>query len=257
MATEGERHRGAQALGFASALRRTTSRLVAATALVVTLSNSQTNRANEMRTSARPRAGTRGSRLFVRSLRFAAMVRRGSTVRVRQRASQKPCKWAFLLSVQPPCRRLAGTRRVHFRTSGNSRARAAVCDQLRGLVKQPPAPGSACKSASPLLMLSPLNATSFAAASLRRRVIPIAAPAQAHPTASLFFIARASGCERRMHPTQLFDPALRRAPGDRLQWGARLRFSTSRGRRPPAVRPPCCARRSCRARRAPARRAPR
>ena len=57
--------------------------------------------------------------------------------------------------------------------------------------------------------------------------------------------------------TQLFDPALRRAPGDRLQWGARLRFSTSRGRRPPAVRPPCCARRSCRARRAPARRAPR
>ena len=65
-----------------------------------------TPRANEVRTSARPRTGTRGSHPLVRSLRFAApscprrptrarasrpcsrMVRRGSTVRVRQRASQ-------------------------------------------------------------------------------------------------------------------------------------------------------------------------
>jgi hypothetical protein len=60
------------------------------------------------------------------------MVRRGSTVRVRQRASKKPCKWVFLLSVQTPARRLTGTRRVHFRTGGRSRAHAASGDHRRG-----------------------------------------------------------------------------------------------------------------------------
>ncbi len=82
-------------------------------------------RANVVRTSARPRASTRGSLLATRSLRLArfscpqrparapaslagtSMVRRGSTVRVRQRALQKPRKPASFLSdplaLSPTC----------------------------------------------------------------------------------------------------------------------------------------------------------
>jgi hypothetical protein len=75
-----------------------------------------TPHANEVRTSARPRASTRGSFFGVGSLRFAArswsprpgrarasrvwprMVRRGSTVRVRQRALAKAPQPGLLLS---------------------------------------------------------------------------------------------------------------------------------------------------------------
>jgi hypothetical protein len=82
----------------------------------------RTARANMVRTSACPRASTRGSLPQVRSLRFAAvswsrrpgraraslpcprMVRRGSTVRVRQRASgekKSPCSGFLLPSAAP------------------------------------------------------------------------------------------------------------------------------------------------------------
>jgi len=70
-------------------------------------------RENVVGTQARPSASMRGSCLVVQLPRFARfscfrrpararaslpgtwMVRRGSTVRVRQRASRKSCKWAF------------------------------------------------------------------------------------------------------------------------------------------------------------------
>ena len=90
------------------------------------------------------------------------MVRRGSTVRVRQRASRKPCKWAFLLSAWTQRRRLAGTRRVHFRTRGHSRARAASSDHRRSLPIQLPATESACKQAVYIAGAGAEATTSFA-----------------------------------------------------------------------------------------------
>jgi hypothetical protein len=74
-----------------------------------------------------------------------SMLRRWSTVRVRQRTSKNPCKWAFLLSVQTPRRSFAGTRRVPFRTSGHSRTSAVSSDHRRGLPIQLSATESACK----------------------------------------------------------------------------------------------------------------
>ena len=75
---------------------------------------------------------------------------------------KKPCKWAFVLSVQTPRRRLAGTRRVHFRTSGHSQARAALRDQRRGSPIQPPAIGNACKQRISVVDAVAKATTSFA-----------------------------------------------------------------------------------------------
>src|SRR5207247_2371081 len=54
---------------------------------VVVFSKQTTDRGYETGTSARGLAGTRGHLRHVQKLRFAGLVRRGSTVRVRQRAS--------------------------------------------------------------------------------------------------------------------------------------------------------------------------
>ena len=64
------------------------------------------------------------------------MVRRGSTVRVRQRAShKKPANGHVVLPAEARLRVFAGTRRVHFGTGGHSRARATCRDAARDVLQ--------------------------------------------------------------------------------------------------------------------------
>jgi hypothetical protein len=84
----------------------------------------------------------------------------------------------------PTARRLAGTRRVHFRTGGRSRARAASSDHRRGLPIQLPATESTCKQRLYLAGARTMATTSFAREGVRRQPDSVSSPSEGSDTRS-------------------------------------------------------------------------